>query len=68
MRKFILELRTDFGDDEERYEIIKTAMVDCARQMKAVAMMISADRMPEIAVHTKDFILGNEQIDVNATP
>jgi hypothetical protein len=61
MRKYVIELKTDF-DDEEKYEVIKRMMVRAARELYTTAALMSSDRQPDIALHSKDFFHGNEDI------
>lgn len=61
MRKYVIELKTDF-DDEQKYEIVKRMMVRAARELYTTAALMSSERQPDIALHSKDFFHGNEDI------
>ena len=64
MRTYTLEVRCDL-ETEEQYDVVKQSVIDAARQVKAMSMLLSGKRQPEVVVHSTDFFVGNEDIDIN---
>lgn len=63
MRTYILELKADY-ETEEQFDVIKTAMKRCAREVLATSMLLGG-RPPQVALHSKDFFHGNEDLEID---
>lgn len=64
MRTYCIELEIDFDGDEERYDIIKDMMMTSAREVYTAAILIADKRQTRIALHSKDFFHGQEDIEL----
>lgn len=63
MRTYTVELRADFVD-EEKHDILLSAVREAARTMLATAMLLKDKRDPQIALQTGDMFQKNDDIMV----
>lgn len=63
MRTYTIELRADFMDDE-KHDILLSAVREAARTMLATALLLKDKRDPQIALQTGDMFETNKDLDV----
>lgn len=61
MRTYTIELRADF-QDEEKHDILLTAVREAAQTMLTTAMMLKDKRDPQISLQSGDMFVRNEDI------
>jgi hypothetical protein len=63
-KTFHIELRCINVDDPAKFEAIKKATQQAARQLHAQAMLVcAADTPPQIIIYGEDFISGKKEIE-----
>lgn len=61
MRTYTVELRADFQDDE-KHDILLSAVRDAARTMLTTALMLKDKREPQIMLQTGDMFERNNDV------
>jgi hypothetical protein len=63
--RIVIELDIDFNDNpKDKHEAIKTTAAMAAKHLFAQATILSDAYKPRIAVHSSDFFMGKEEIDL----
>ncbi len=63
-RQFTMELRVDYGPEEDKNEVMKKAWTAAARHVYAKACLLSQGQKPKIALFSDDFFVGHEEIEL----
>jgi hypothetical protein len=62
-KKFRIEIAVDY-DSDEKLEILRETVRQCAKQILTAAVLISDKRKPQIAVESDDMFEGTETISL----
>lgn len=60
-----IELKFDVGREKQRSAAVRQAARIAARTLLASAALIATTRRPMIAVHSKDFFDGEQEINID---
>jgi hypothetical protein len=63
-RQFTMELRVDYGPEEDKNEVMRKAWTAAARHVYAKACLLSQGQKPKIALFSDDFFTGHEEIEL----